>query len=158
MAVRSSGDALTFLRMVSRRAGLLGLILAITVGILGMHVLAADHSSHGGHGAISAQPSHASRADHEADHEADHGAASSHHPADVPTATAESCSLGDCAARHAMTVSCTPSAKKASLTAPLPGSTTIIVPPGYRFGGPVTGDYWYLPGTPSPLELSISRT
>ena len=162
MTVRRRGDALTFLRIVSRRAGLLGLILAVTAGILGMHVLAADHSSHGAHGAISAPPGHASHADLQADSGADrqsgHEAASGHHPPDVPTATAESCASDDCAALHATTISCTPSAKKASLTAPLPGSTSPILPPGYRLGGPVTGDYRYLPGTPSPLELSISRT
>lgn len=58
---------------------------------------------------------------------------------------------------HSMDPSCTPAAKSASLEAPLPGTGfAVATPPS---GEPITASQWsYLPGSPSPGDLCISRT
>jgi hypothetical protein len=57
-----------------------------------------------------------------------------------------------------MTAACTPSAKSGSLAAPLPG--TGIIARNINAGAPGTPSarWSYLPGSPSPGELCISRT
>lgn len=45
-----------------------------------------------------------------------------------------------------------------ALAAPLPGTKVFTVNLNAIVAGAVTGDYAYLPGSPSPGELSISRT
>jgi hypothetical protein len=57
-----------------------------------------------------------------------------------------------------MASSCTPSAKTGSLAAPLPGTTVFGTAPATRVTGALLSGYSYLPGGPSPGELSISRT
>jgi hypothetical protein len=57
-----------------------------------------------------------------------------------------------------MTVSCTPLAKNGSLFVPLPGKGVFGSISNARAPRTVPLAYSYLPGSPSPGQLSISRT
>lgn len=124
------------------RAGLLAAVLAIVAGIFGMHVMAA-HSSHAGHPAVA----HSHTGD-TAGHPAGHAAVANF-------SAAESCSSG-CPGAQEAGAPCIPLAKTASLA---------VVPPQAGTAGPaptatargVVG-YSYIPSSPTPCDLSISRT
>jgi hypothetical protein len=114
---------------------------AVTANTPGVHAGAAAADGHAVH-----QASGTSRA---------HPAADTRDAAGTP---AQMCSCSDCGTgRHAMTGSCIPSAKKGSLAAPSPGSTVFVISQAGA-AGTVPGHYFHVPGTPSPGELSISRT
>lgn len=142
-----------------RRAGLFGAVLALIAGIFGMHVMTTTHALHAP--AMAA----AGSAHHEASgaHHAEPLPASS--DPDMPEAPMGSaldsvqCSgSGNCTRMHAMTAACIPSAKSGSLAAPLPG-TWVIARTTTTGALTDTGTGWsYLPGSPSPGELCISRT
>ncbi|MGX5714942.1 hypothetical protein [Arthrobacter sp. MAHUQ-56] len=146
-----------------RRLSLVPLLLAIIAGIFGMHVLAGHHVQHGSAAAgpaIAAAPEHAAPVDAHGTH--------GHSPAATPAAPAEpdapaqlaastACVSGHCAAMNAAPAVCIPSAAAGSLAVPPPGTS----PQPYSFraaaaGG--AGSYSYLPGTPTPADLCISRT
>lgn len=146
-----------------RRAGLLAGILAVLAGILGMHVITGSHSTHspaaltaatgavhthseatGGHaepGITGTSPAHHSSGGHTA-----------------PSVVVEQCSCSASCAMHTMTLSCTPSGKTGSLSVPLPGTAVFGVISSATAPEAVPGSYSYRPGSPSPGELSISRT
>jgi hypothetical protein len=148
-----------------RQAGLLSGILAVLAGILGMHVMTGTHSMHSPAaftattaGTVHTEPSGA-------DGHAAHGAPDTspiHRSTGLENAASDSveqCSCSDsCTSLHTMTVSCTPSAKTGSLSAPLPGTAVFGIISNARAPGRVPGLFSYLPGSPSPGELSISRT
>jgi hypothetical protein len=143
-----------------RRAGLVAAVLAIIAGIFGMHVLTATHAMHTPASATAATGPHARTVS--PDH-AGHIAAVSDHGVPVeqdrPGAVVGQCSgSGDCTSMDAMTVACTPSAKTASMAAPPPGTLVLGISNNTAPSGAVTGQWSYLPGSPSPCELSISRT
>lgn len=138
-----------------RRAALLAGILAVVAGFLGMHIVAGSHGLHsqapvsgsaapaaGGHAAV---PSSAS---------ANH--LQSHHDA-VPAVPPSCDCQGGCAETTGAHVGCTPSPSGASFHAPQPGTL-----PAAISWARATADrqpaYPYLPGTPTPRDLSISRT
>ena len=146
------------------RAGLLAAVLAIVAGIFGMHVMTADHSSHAapadvGHPAGHTAVGHLA-GDTAVGHPASgHGAAG--HAATQPGQGAsftasESCSSG-CPGVQAAGASCIPSAKAGSLA---------VVPPPATPGAPLEPaastrsavGYSFTPSSPTPCELSISRT
>ena len=145
--------------------GLLGAVIALIVGILGMHVMTGTHSLHAagtvssagtasGAGTASAAPGQASHERHSG-----HGASLEEPAAHsaAPITTQCSCS-GNCSAEHAMAASCIPLASTSTLSAPAPDSTPAVAPP-YLGKAVAAGDDWtYRPGSPSPGELSISRT
>lgn len=152
--------ATTFLH----RAGLLAGVLAIIAGIFGMHVMTGTHSVHApaavtatSDGTVHSYPAVDGHAGHQAP-----GAPTAHQASalqDKDVASAQSCSCsGDCTSMQAMTVSCIPSAKTWSLAAPLPGITGFGVNDRAGMSSTVTARNAYLPGSPSPGELSISRT
>lgn len=160
----------TFMPALLRRVGLLIGLLAIIAGIFGMHVMAGTHSGH----SPAAVPGIAPGT------QADTAATGSHglHPASHSSGAAQASGTGkpagmsdtagtpghghSCfdsgAGMHAMTRSCIPSVKTGSLSAPSPDSA------GFGFISPATaagaapGFQSYHPGTPSPGELSVSRT
>ncbi|MFE8884374.1 hypothetical protein ACFYLX_00860 [Pseudarthrobacter enclensis] len=158
---------------VFRRAGLAAAVLAIMAGILGMHVLTAGHSGHAGHGghAVAGEPvamqatsgsAHAghAHAGHAAGQPAGHAAVVLS-TAEMPGMTGTSGGSDTCApscpdAREAGP-SCTPLAAAGSLAALPPAAL-----PGARPETPAVsrGDagYAYIVPSPSPCELSISRT
>jgi hypothetical protein len=140
------------------RAGLLAAVLAIVAGIFGMHVMAAGHSSHAGHAGVGHSP-----AGHAAGHTAVAHPDAGQAPASVAgrqavSATfsaAESCGSG-CPGAQEAGAPCIPLAKTASLA---------VVPP--QAGAPQRAPaantreavgYSFIPSSPTPCELSISRT
>jgi len=172
MTARSSVLSAAFLR-----AGLLAAVLAIVAGIFGMHVMTADHSSHAAHTDVTRTAGDAAVGHAPVGHTAEEHAAVGHtaghaavghsatgHPASTadaagagPSFTAsESCSAGCPDAREAG-ASCTPLAKAGSLAAvpPPAGHTTLLAPAASTRGA--TG-YSFIPPSPTPCELSISRT
>jgi len=147
-----------------RGAGLLAGILAIIAGILGMHAITGTHTMHSQAaitGAITTDMVPAASAVHES--HPDHPAPAASHAHLVTGAdgvdSSEQCSCsGSCSSSHGMTASCTPSAKTGSLSAPLPGTAFSGVSSTPAAADTLTGHWSYLPGGPSPGELSISRT
>lgn len=145
--------AATFLR----RAGLFSLVLTVIAGIFGMHVMNGHHLMHGPTVAMAAAESHGHA--HAAD-ETTHGMG----PDAVHAATghvvsaAAGCPDGDCSGTQSMSASCIPAGKSGTLAAPAPGTSILAAVVRAGPAGPARGGYAYLPGTPSPCQLSISRT
>ena len=144
--------------------GLLGAVIALIVGILGMHVMTGTHSLHAAGTVSTAGTASSAGTDSAAPGHSSHGRIPSHgasleEPAahsDLPITTQCSCS-GNCSAEHAMAASCIPLAAS-TLSAPAPDSTPAVAP-SYFGATAAAGDEWtYRPGSPSPGELSISRT
>jgi hypothetical protein len=133
---------------ILRRAALLAGLLAVIAGFLGMHILSGSHSLH-------AQASA---------HTAGHPAVHTSHDADGTFSQAydevpPSCACqGGCAEMPAVHVACTPSPAGASLSAPQPGTTLLEAQPWTTARTDRLSGYAYLPGTPTPRDLSISRT
>jgi hypothetical protein len=128
------------------RIGLLAGLFAIIAGIVGMHVMAGGHSMH-------ATPAMSQSA------VAGPAAVVSHpavHHADSPPAPSCTCP-GICTGMSALHAACVPAPGHNTLTAPLPG-----VPPyataGATGAGVLVSDYSHRPGSPSPVDLCISRT
>jgi len=141
--------------MFLRRAGLFSLVLALIAGIFGMHVMNGHHIMHGPASAMTvAGHSHPGGG-------AAHGvtAGAAHGPSGEEISAGPGCPDGDCSGTQAMTVSCTPSGKTSTLTVPVPETAAVGASP-VRAGpaGQVSGRSAYTPDTPSPCELSISRT
>ncbi|HET7782092.1 MAG TPA: hypothetical protein VFL08_07235 [Arthrobacter sp.] len=147
------------------RAGLLAAVLAIVAGIFGMHVMTA-HSSHAGHAAV-VQPLAGDTGGHPAghpavEHPADeqgsgqaHGAAAGYQAARATFSAAESCSSG-CPGAQEAGAPCIPLAKTASLAVVPPQAGTAGPAPTAIARGAV--GYSYIPASPTPCDLSISRT
>ncbi|MGP0222633.1 MULTISPECIES: hypothetical protein [unclassified Paenarthrobacter] len=141
--------------------GLLTAVLALIAGILGMHILVGGaHSTHQaatvGTAASTAVVNHATAAGHAA---AGHtGHATSADTGAGTAAPAQCMCQGNCSTGHAMGSSCIPSPKTASLAAPLPERASFLSP-AHRAVSSHAGSMWsYQPGSPSPGDLSISRT
>lgn len=143
------------------RAGLIGGMLAIIAGILGMHVMTGSHSMHA---AAAAGPGtgmmqvEASTAPGYAAHS--HLGAPTAVPAAASLSTADTASCpdpGPCPSAASMGGVCIPAPGTASLAAPLPGSTPFADQSDAGLAVTVLA-YTYLPGSPSPGELCISRT
>lgn len=163
-----------------RYALLLAGLLAVTLGFLGMHVLAGSHGMHT-QAASALASSGPDTTGQDSGHPAGHGT----HDATVrgsvqvpdaagagraePWATPASATIGgtevppscvcqgDCAEKQTVHAGCTPSPAGASLSVQ-PGST--FLDGGSRTAAQAErpARYAHVPGTPSPRELSISRT
>ena len=144
------------------RFALLAGVLAVLAGLLGMHVLAGAQGAHAstGYSAVEAQAAVAASSHAASVHGASaHSAPSSGTAAHYVTTTPPSCICsGDCREQHAAHASCTPAPSGASLSAPLPGTTLLAVRPRSATEVDQLPAYSYLPSTPTPNELSISRT
>lgn len=144
--------------MFLRRAGLFSLVLALIAGIFGMHVMNGHHIMHGPASAMTvAESAGHSHPAGEAAHGVTAGAA--HAAAGEEISAQAGCPDGCCSGTQAMTVSCIPSGKSDTLAAPMPGTAAVgaaLVRAGPA--GQVNGRSTYWPDTPSPCELSISRT
>ena len=151
------------------RAGLLAVVMAVVAGIFGMHVMTADHSSHAAHAdvalaagdsAVGHSPGGHSAAEHAAvgHSHAGHAAIMANSGGAVGAAftASESCSAG-CPDVREEGASCTPLAKTGSLAAvPPPASPTALLAP--VFGTHGAAGYSFVPPSPTPCDLSISRT
>jgi hypothetical protein len=142
------------------RAGMLAAVLAVIAGILGMHVLTGNHSTHST-ATMTATAAGAGTGSGTA-----HGGGYQSPTADwiqmasnqgMTGACAELCP-GACPGVDAPTISCIPSLTSGSLAAPLPGMSLFGSIPGTLMAGAPPGAYPYLPTGPSPGELSVSRT
>ncbi len=145
-----------------RSAGLLAMVLTIIAGIFGMHVLTGTHAMHIPAAATAAADVHPGVSPDHSAHSAASGTFTGNRAmAEQDTAglTGDQCSeSGDCTSMHTMSMACTPSAKTASMDAPEPGTLVLGIRNNTAAAGAVTGQWSYLPDSPSPCELSISRT
>lgn len=160
MTNHSRGPVMVLLRS----AGLLAGMLAVIAGLLSMHIMTGDHDRP----QVSASPGMDIPAGvlQPAVPLQDFGTANAGRAA-VPDAVSRSvsalelaaaCASPDpCTAMSAMDAVCVPSPADTIFAAPLPGGTPFA--PQALAGGavPVT-QYSYLPGSPSPCDLCISRT
>lgn len=170
MTAISRGAVAAFLLRVGSAAG----ILAIIAGIFAMHVMTGNHTMHS-HAAAQAAVAVA-HGDTDADATAAHGHGghpyATHHgvlgtkPAaavpEVPDAlvtapTSCSCSA-ECPGVRTMSATCIPSAKTGTLTAPEPPQGTLTFNNAAVLPGGLIAPSAYVPASPSPGELSISRT
>lgn len=141
------------------RAGLFTAVLALVAGILGMHVITANHANHTSGMSAAAAVTTAGNGSSPAAKHAPGGSAAHDMHGDhdgTGSASVQCTGPGNCA--DATTAACTPSAKVGTLTAPLPGNGFLAgnTSPGTPLA---TGALWsYLPDSPSPVELCISRT
>jgi len=139
-----------------RRAALLAGILAVLAGFLGMHILTGSHGLH------SYAPASGSAGHAAADHPAAPASAPAHgqHPSlnAGPTTPPPCVCQGGCAEKPAAHVDCTPSPAGASLSAPQPGTTLLAMQSWTAALAGRQPHYAFLPGTPTPRDLSISRT
>lgn len=155
-------------RQFLRRAGLLPGLLAVIAGIVGMHVLTGPHTMHIAGSSAAAQTHHVAT-DRMATENAGHGGHDSHpdartviaggitpnHPG--PTPGTFSCIGGDpCARMSAMGGSCIPSGSTGSLAAPPPATVSFAA--DTQACEAAVSRYAYLPESPSPGDLCISRT
>ena len=138
------------------RAALLTAMLAVMAGIFGMHFMTGAHGVHAAAVATvtaTAAPIHGSDA---------------HHPGHAPagysseeTATAAGdCQCADgrtCPDMSSMDASCVLSSGNTPLSLPLPGTAPFPASELVGAAAVKTG-YSYLPGSPSPCKLCISRT
>lgn len=140
------------------RAGLVMGLMAIIAGIFGMHVVSGAHTMPA---AAQTSPAHQPLATGE---HGSHSGVQSPPPQTAPTqvtltSTPSSCSDngGACPSMSTMDADCVLSPANTSLSAPLPGRTSIT---GHSVAtaGAVHTAHSYLPGSPSPGELCISRT
>ncbi|MFJ5956231.1 hypothetical protein ACIQC5_09755 [Paenarthrobacter sp. NPDC092416] len=149
--------------------GLLSTVLALTAGILGMHVMPSSHSMHT-MATITGSPTATTGVvstiidGSAAGHSGHAGPAQerimSQNAADsetFPSRAQCSCS-GNCPNQHMMTAPCIPSVAPVGLSAPLPVDSVSITAPS-RISTMTSWSLWaYRPAGPSPGELSISRT
>lgn len=169
-----------------RSAGLLAGLLAIMAGIVGMHSLTGSHNVHVAGSSAAAQTHHrvltstAAPTHHPAQgHEggAEHASHGGYHSQDkgnrdnaptvtfrafnpndpAPTSGAFSCLGGDpCAGMSSTCGSCIPSGSTGSLAAPPP--STVSFAADTQAPEVAVSSYSYLPESPSPTDLCISRT
>ena len=130
------------------RAGLAAAVLAIIAGIFGMHVMTGNHSAHGTH-AAAVQVQH------------DHTEAAHPEHQDQPVAAAAasgamSCGRS-CQGMQESGTSCIPSAQAGALALFPPHQTGVAFHAPEVRSGPAAS-YTYTRPSPTPCELSISRT
>lgn len=144
------------------RAGLLTAVLAVIAGIFGMHIMTGAHAMPASPGAA---PAHTQTlAGHSSDAAAPASLSGSATPdvSAVPVAKpgAATSTCGEtrgCPSMSAMDAPCALSPANTSLTAPLPATTPFRAPDSAGAVVTSTG-YSYLPESPSPGDLCISRT
>ena len=163
-----------------RRGFLLVGLLAIVAGFLGMHIMTGLHGAHATTAVTSSTepagaPSRTAHglASHAVAHALQGGTTAHDSMAPAPSATAGAQPAGNggaavasasctcqsiCTDLSPMHAACVPSAAVTSLAAPPPGmAPTSIHNPDTRGDGAVRA-YSYFPASPSPGDLSISRT
>ncbi|XAS63011.1 hypothetical protein ACOM2C_06075 [Pseudarthrobacter sp. So.54] len=146
-------------------AGLLAAVLAVIGGILGMHVMTGNHSVHApaataGPATETAQPGHFNSVSGHSGHSTPDGLSMAPEAGvHAPSLAAAQCpDPAGCPEMQAMAPGCIPAANTASLAAPLPGTAVLTVD---TKTGPFlarAAGWSYLPGSPSPGQLCISRT
>lgn len=140
------------------RAGVAVMVLAIIAGIFGMHVMTGNHGSHSS--STSAVAAGHEAAGHEAHGHEAHGHSSggdSDHSVAAAPVLDNSCT-GSCHSMQESGAACIPSAKTGSLTVFPPHETGVSFNAGpAALSGPAAA-YAFTPSSPTPGDLSISRT
>lgn len=148
-------------------ASLLAAVLAIIAGILGMHVMTGTHSAHSSAMVSAGMPDTTGHApsESEASGHAGHLGSSPERAAfqELSVSTGEassaqcSCS-GNCSSSHSMSASCIPTVATGGLAVPVPDDSVSIT--GQSAASTITArvPWSHRPSSPSPGELSISRT
>ena len=158
MTAPAHAFAIAFLR----RAGLFTAVLALTAGILGMHVMTTTHAVHSPATAAATVSAHhdSSPAGHAGELPAGPSSAPHVHAAqdEAGARTVQCTDSNNCTSMQSMTAACTPSAKTGSLAAPLPGTGIIARNTNAGTQSTISALWSYLPGSLSPGELCISRT
>lgn len=151
-----------FFRTLLHRGALIAGILAIIAGIFGMHVMTGNHAAHGDHAAVlqaaASHTNHADAADAGAHHAAAGHALQGHTDAGPAVAADITSRAGSCHGVQESGTSCVPSAKAGALTVFPPHENRLAFPAaeGSRIGPAVA--HAHTPASPTPCELSISRT
>ncbi|WP_285319481.1 hypothetical protein [Pseudarthrobacter sp. lyk4-40-TYG-27] len=148
------------------QALLLAGTLAVIAGLLGMHVLTAGHASHGlvAQGVVPhSAASHTAPAGHTAvvhstvgEQPGHTGHAVAAASMDAPALAPSTCGTS-CPGAQESGAPCIPTAPGSPVTVAPPQATFAVVsllPPA----GDPSSSYGYLPPSPSPCDLSISRT
>ena len=158
MTAPAHAPAIAFLR----RAGLFTAVLALIAGIFGMHVMTATHAMHSPATAAATVGAHHDSSPAGPAEELPPGASPAPHVhavQDEAGARPVQCTdSNNCTSMQSMTAACTPSAKTGSLAAPLPGTGIIASNTNAATQRTISALWSYLPGSPSPGELCISRT
>lgn len=143
-------------------SGLLTVVLALITGVLGMHiVITGDHTIHQTAAAeartsATAVGLHTTHGD---GHAAGHTSQSLFIVSGTDTHPQTQCTCsGNCSGEHVMGGSCIPSTATGSLAAPQPVTTAVVPSNLQSLGVQLRAAWSYLPGSPSPGDLSISRT
>lgn len=154
-----------------RRAGLLAGLLAVIAGIVGMHILTGSHNMHvaGSSAAVQIHHTAAEKVGHSGHGRHDSRQHDSQHNAETvsagvispnvaaPTSGVFSCiGVDPCAGMSAMGGSCIPYGSTGSLSAPPP--STVSFAADTQAPEVAVSSYAYLPESPSPTDLCISRT
>ncbi len=144
---------------------LLTAVLAIITGILGMHVMTGTHSEHSSATVSTGLPESAGQtlpaSGSKASGHGAHLAPSTEHASQElsPAASFAQCSCsGNCSSQHSMNTACTPTVATGGLAAQAPTETTSITRQSAASTITDRAPWSYRPGSPSPGELSISRT
>lgn len=162
MTTASRGRLMTFLL----RAGFLAAALAIIAGIFGMHIMNGAHSTAahampsagGGHAATQLHASAGHSGHVTTDPGSTEPAAAGMVPAAAVTGSSTCSPFPVCPEMSAGGGACVLSPGNTTLTAPLPGTAPHALP---DFGGAAAAagaNYAYSPDSPTPGDLSISRT
>lgn len=140
------------------RAGILAAALAITAGIVGMHIMTGPLHA----GAAQSMPAAASPVELQT-----LPAGHSHAPGmsmedavaaqPVPGSSSSCAAAGSCPEMSAGVDACVLLPGNASLTAPAPGTAPYALP-GVGAAAAASINYSHSPGSPSPGDLCISRT
>ncbi|MEC5182156.1 hypothetical protein [Arthrobacter sp. CG_A4] len=142
-----------------RRAGLLAGLLSIIAGIVGMHTMTGSHSVPTSAAVPAAEMLQAMQSS-APEHTALAGASAIVSSESAGTGSLPEPACADqagCAMMAAMDATCIPSPGNASLAAPLPGNAPLAAHDDA--GAPTQASTSsYLPGSPSPGDLCISRT
>ncbi|MFD5276319.1 hypothetical protein ACFWIX_02030 [Pseudarthrobacter sp. NPDC058362] len=133
--------------MLMRAAGFLG-VLAVIVGIFGMHVMTGSHASHAGAGHVA----HSSTTHSSTTHSGDPV-----HPGGVAVVVlyAGAACADTCPGAGEPSASCVPSPSSGALAVVTPPVAAVRMAPPVDAAAPV---YSYIPSSPTPCDLSISRT
>ena len=163
-----------------RRGFLLVGVLAIVAGFLGMHIMTGMHGAHAmtavtssAEAAGSSSRPETGLASHPAAHAPHVGTMGHDSTATAATATSRPEQAGNtkaaepsascmcqssCTDPASMHSACVPSAAVTSLAAPPPGMAPASMHNPESHGDAAVRAYFYLPASPSPGDLSISRT
>ncbi|MGO4186419.1 hypothetical protein [Pseudarthrobacter sp. TAF60_1] len=151
-----------FARTLLLRGALITAVLAIIAGIFGMHVMTGNHAAHGDHTAAVQVAGGHPDAGHDAGHATAGHMAVGHTAAveieAVPTIAGSDSCAGSCHSMQESGASCIPSAKAGALTVFPPQESGFVLRAGSGSHTGPTVAYAHTPASPTPCELSISRT